>query len=204
MRGILGFGEILIDFAPSGFNDQGMALYARNPGGGVPNMLAMFSKLGGKASFVGKVGKDAFGDFLLTSLQACGIDASGLLWDEKVMTTLAIVSLREDGERAFSLYRWPGADIMLREEELPLDRIGDCSMFHFGGVTLTDEPVGSATLNTAVYARGLTARRLPPGRKYLPWQCGRRLDMHKAQRYPGASAPLEIEALQRRVGKPLT
>ncbi len=153
MYDILGLGELLIDFTPSGENDQGMALYARNPGGSIANMLAMFAKLGGKTAFVGKVGKDAFGDFLEQHLLSCQVDARGLLRDDRALTTLAIVTLMPDGERSFIFYRKPGADIMLTEDELPLDQIRNCRFFHIGGVTLTDEPVRSTTLAGARIAR---------------------------------------------------
>lgn len=153
MYDILGLGEVLIDFTPSGENDQGMALYARNPGGSIANMLAMFAKLGGTAAFVGKVGKDAFGDFLEQTLIAGRVNTRGLLRDPRVLTTLAIVTLMPDGDRSFIFYRKPGADIMLREEELPLEQLSDCRIFHFGGVTLTDEPVRTATLAAAGFAR---------------------------------------------------
>ena len=153
MYDILGLGELLIDFTPSGENDQGMALYARNPGGSIANMLAMFAKLGGKTAFVGKVGKDAFGDFLEQHLLSCQVDTRGLLRDDRALTTLAIVTLMPDGERSFIFYRKPGADIMLTEDELPLDQIRNCRFFHIGGVTLTDEPVRSTTLAGARIAR---------------------------------------------------
>lgn len=153
MYDILGLGELLIDFTPSGENDQGMALYARNPGGSIANMLAMFAKLGGSAAFVGKVGKDAFGDFLEQNLVEGGVDTRGLLRDDEVLTTLAIVTLLPDGERSFIFYRKPGADIMLRSDELPLDMIAGSNMFHFAGVTLTDEPVRSANFAAAKHAR---------------------------------------------------
>ena len=153
MADILGLGELLIDFTPNGFNEQGMALYARNPGGSIPNMLAMYAKLGGRAAFVGKVGPDAFGDFLIQQLEQGGVDASGVLRDRKVLTTLAIVSLLESGDRAFHFYRKPGADILLTEAELPLGAIAAAPQFHFAGVSLTDEPSRSATFAAARHAR---------------------------------------------------
>lgn len=143
---ILGLGELLIDFTPNGVNEQGMALYARNPGGSIPNMLAMYAKLGGKAAFVGKVGPDAFGDFLIGQLKDTGVDTAYILRDKKVLTTLAIVSLLPDGDRAFHFYRKPGADIMLEKDELPLPFILKARRFHFAGVSLTDEPSRGATL----------------------------------------------------------
>lgn len=153
MADILGLGELLVDFTPNGINDLGMALYARNPGGSIPNLLAMYARLGGQAAFVGKVGPDAFGDFLIQMLERSGVDATGVLRDPKVLTTLAIVSLLDNGDRAFHFYRKPGADILLREEELPLARIAQASHFHFAGVSLTDEPARSATFAAARHAR---------------------------------------------------
>ncbi len=153
MYDIVGLGELLIDFTPSGENDQGIALYARNPGGSIANMLAMFAKLGGSAAFVGKVGKDAFGDYLEQILIAGQVNTRGLLRDDKVLTTLAIVTLLPGGDRSFIFYRKPGADIMLRPDELPLDLIGGCSIFHFAGVAMTDEPVRSANFAAAGHAR---------------------------------------------------
>lgn len=146
---LLGLGELLIDFTPSGVNEQGMALYARNPGGSIPNMLAMYAKLDGKAAFIGKVGPDTFGDFLIEQLQSTGVDTGHILRDKKVLTTLAIVSLLSNGDRAFHFYRKPGADIRLEKDELPLPFILKARRFHFAGVSLTDEPSRGATLYAA-------------------------------------------------------
>ncbi len=153
MFDIVGIGELLIDFTPSGENDQGIALFARNPGGSIANLLAMFAKLGGSAAFVGKVGRDAFGDYLEQILIGGRVDTRGLLRDDKVLTTLAIVTLLPGGERSFIFYRKPGADIMLRREELPLDMIAGCRIFHFAGVALTDEPARGANFAAAAHAR---------------------------------------------------
>lgn len=153
MTDILGVGELLVDFTPNGFNDQGMALYARNAGGSVPNMLAMYAKLGGRAAFVGKVGSDTFGDFLIAQLEQSHVDTSRVLRHPHVLTTLAIVSLLDNGDRAFNFYRKPGADILLMEEDIPLQSIASAPCFHFAGVSLTDEPSRSATFSAARYAR---------------------------------------------------
>lgn len=153
MYDVVGLGELLIDFTPSGVNDQGIALYARNPGGSIANMLAMFAKLGGSAAFVGKVGRDAFGDYLEQILADGHVDTRGLMRDDKVLTTLAIVTLLPDGERSFIFYRKPGADIMLREEELPLGMIGGSRIFHFAGVALTDDPARSANFAAVRHAK---------------------------------------------------
>lgn len=146
-------GELLIDFTPSGENSQGMALFARNPGGGVANVAAMFAKLGGQASFLGKVGKDDFGSFLLNTMQSSNVDCQGLIEDPEALTTLAFVQLDEKGDRSFTFYRKPGADLLLRPEEICYDRIDRCQVFHFGAVSLTDEPSRSATFSAAAYAK---------------------------------------------------
>ena len=184
MYDILGLGELLIDFTPSGENDQGMALYARNPGGSIANMLAMFAKLGGSAAFVGKVGKDAFGDFLEQNLKEGGVDTTGLLRDDKVLTTLAIVTLLPDGERSFIFYRKPGADIMLRADELPLDMIGGSALFHFAGVTLTDEPVRSANFAAAKHAKAQGA--------FISFDCNYRATLWESEEEAKAIIPLAL------------
>lgn len=146
-------GECLIDFTPAGQNELGMQLFSRNPGGAPANVLAMYAKLGGKTAFCGKVGTDAFGDFLLASLQKGGVDTSALMRDENVPTTLAFVQLDETGNRSFTFYRKPGADIMLRKDEVPARITQSCGVFHFGSVSLTDEPCRTATLCAAADAR---------------------------------------------------
>lgn len=150
---IVALGESLIDFVPAGKNELGMPLFSCNPGGAPANVLAMFSKLGGKSAFIGKVGKDAFGQFLISNMDFAGIDTRGVLQDPTVPTTLAFVQLDKHGDRNFSFYRNPGADIMLRTEEVSAKLISDCRIFHFGSVSLTAEPCRSATLNAAVSAK---------------------------------------------------
>lgn len=154
---IVALGESLIDFVPAGKNELGMPLFSCNPGGAPANVLAMFSKLGGKSAFIGKVGRDAFGQFLISNMASAGIDTSGVLQDPEVHTTLAFVQLDEHGDRSFSFYRDPGADIMLRTEEVSGKLISDCRIFHFGSVSLTAEPCRSATLNAAAAARAAGA-----------------------------------------------
>lgn len=170
---LLGLGELLIDFTPNGENEQGMALYARNPGGSIPNMLAMYQKLGGKAAFVGKVGPDAFGDFLIEALAQTGVDTNHILRDQKVLTTLAIVSLLKNGDRAFHFYRKPGADIMLEKGELPLSFIKSARRFHFAGVSLTDEPAREATL----YA----ARQMKESGVFISFDCNYRESLWESE-----------------------
>lgn len=153
MIDILALGEILIDFTPSGENRQGIALFARNPGGAPANVLAMNAKLGGSSAFIGKVGKDAFGAYLRSTLVDSGINDSGLVTDDAIPTTLAFVQLDEKGDRSFSFYRKPSADMMLTSAEIRWELIDQCRVFHFGSVSLTDEPCRAATFEAAAYAR---------------------------------------------------
>lgn len=153
MFDVVALGEALIDLTPAGTNEVGMALLARNPGGAPANVLAMRAKLGGKTAFIGKVGRDAFGAFLKENMESAGIDLAGLCMDEAIPTTLALVQLNSTGDRSFSFYRKPGADIMLRQQEVPLTLLQNCRIFHFGSVSLTDQPCRDATLWAAQQAR---------------------------------------------------
>lgn len=171
MFDVVALGESLIDFTPAGTNDQGMALFARNPGGAPANVLAMRAKLGGKTAFIGKVGSDAFGQFLRGTLERAGIDTSGMLADTAIPTTLAFVQLSSTGDRSFSFYRKPGADIMLCRQEVPPALLRSCRVFHFGSVSLTDEPCRSATLWAARQARQAGALiSYDPNYRPLLWQ----------------------------------
>ena len=145
MFDITALGEILIDFTPSGKNDAGMPLYAQNPGGAPANVLAQAALLGSSAAFIGKVGRDGFGTFLEGVLRKNGIDTCGLVASEEAHTTLAFVQLDESGERSFSFYRKPGADILLREDNVDYGLIRQSRVFHFGSLSLTDEPARGAT-----------------------------------------------------------
>lgn len=153
MIDIVSLGEILIDFTPSGVNEQGIALFARNPGGAPANVLAMNSKLGGTSAFLGKVGKDAFGAYLRNTLVSAGIDTTGLVEDHDIPTTLAFVHLDESGDRSFSFYRKPGADMRLTADEINKEIIDQCRIFHYGSVSLTDEPCRNAAFEAAAYAK---------------------------------------------------
>ncbi len=153
MTDIVALGELLIDFTPGGENSQGIALFARNPGGAPANVLAMAAKLGASAALIGKVGDDAFGAYLKGVLEGSGIDSNALVMDAAVPTTLAFVQLDSRGERSFSFYRKPGADMMLSADDVDKKLIEGCKIFHFGSVSMTDEPVRSATLEAAAYAR---------------------------------------------------
>jgi fructokinase len=154
---VVALGELLIDFTPSGTNGAGMALFARNPGGAPANVLAMAAKLGKRTALIAKVGDDDFGSFLIDSVRGAGIDARGVVKTREAPTTLAFVQLRENGERSFSFYRKPGADICLRAEEAEPELLAGCGIFHFGSVSLTAEPGRSATLEAAKAAKAAGA-----------------------------------------------
>ena len=155
---VVALGELLVDFTQSGLSPQGNLLFEANPGGAPANVLAMLRKLGKTCAFVGKVGRDSFGDMLEKTVCQAGIDCRALYRDDTVHTTLAVVSTLPDGDRDFSFYRRPGADIMLRKEELDLDLIRGCRIFHFGSLSLTDEPCRSATVTAVAAAREAGAR----------------------------------------------
>lgn len=157
MVDLVALGECLIDFTPSGTNELGAPLFACNPGGAPANVLAMYTKLGGQTAFIGKVGRDGFGDFLEGVLRGAGIGLSGLLRSDDVHTTLAFVQLDEKGDRTFSFYRKPGADVCLTPDELPAGLLAGCRMFHYGSVSMTDEPSRSATFAGARAARAAGA-----------------------------------------------
>ncbi len=155
MLDLAAIGELLIDFTPSGKSDQGNPLFECNPGGAPANVLAAITRLGGTGAFIGKVGSDTFGSFLSDTLKNNGIDDKGLMFDTKVNTTLAFVHLSETGDRSFSFYRDPGADMMLSFEDVDKDIIKNAKAFHFGSVSMTHEPSRTATLESASCARAM-------------------------------------------------
>ena len=142
---VTALGELLIDFTENGKSGQGNPLFEANPGGAPCNVLAMLAKLGHKTAFIGKVGKDFFGEQLRDAITEAGIEASYLQMDEEIHTTLALVHTYPDGDRDFSFYRNPGADMMLTEDEIPEDLIKDTKIFHFGTLSMTHEGVRLAT-----------------------------------------------------------
>lgn len=149
---VTALGELLIDFIEYQDSDQGNPTYEANPGGAPCNLLSMMRKLGKKVSFIGKVGDDMFGIQLKKAVTQQGIDASCLCIDPIIPTTLAFVHKLPDGDRDFSFYRKPGADVNLTEEEIRRERIEDSRIFHFGSLSLTEEPARSATKKAISYA----------------------------------------------------
>lgn len=142
---VVALGELLIDFTENGTSKQGNPLFEANPGGAPCNVLAMLSKLGHTTAFIGKVGNDYFGEQLGNAIAEAGIDASFLCKDEEIHTTLAMVHTFPDGDRDFSFYRNPGADMMLTEAEIPEDLMKNTKIFHFGTLSMTHENVRAAT-----------------------------------------------------------
>ncbi len=142
---VVALGELLVDFTQNGLSEQGNLLFEANPGGAPANVLAMLRKLGKRCAFVGKVGADSFGDMLARTVEEAGIDTRGLMRDKEIPTTLAVVHTFPNGDRDFSFYRKPGADILLRPEELDEELLTGCRIFHFGTLSLTDEPCRAAT-----------------------------------------------------------
>lgn len=142
---VTALGELLIDFTENGQSGQGNPVFEANPGGAPCNVLAMLAKLGHKTAFIGKVGNDFFGEMLRDTIVEMGIDASALCMDKTVHTTLALVHNEPDGDRDFSFYRNPGADMMLKEEEIPEELVRSSYVFHFGTLSMTHEGVRRAT-----------------------------------------------------------
>ncbi len=164
MYDVVALGELLIDFMEQetknteklGVEDAGKRepgkpgmfrspVYEANPGGAPCNVLAMLRKFGYQTAFIGKVGNDSFGKMLHKTLLQVGIDGSGLRYDPQIPTTLAFVHHKPDGDREFSFYRSPGADLMLQEDEIPYEMIRNCKIFHFGSLSMTSDPARSAT-----------------------------------------------------------
>lgn len=142
---VVALGELLIDFTMNGKSTQGNNMFEACPGGAPCNVLAILNKLGKKTAFMGKVGKDQFGKLLRETLDNVGIDTSYLLSDENVNTTLAFVHTFADGDREFSFYRNPGADMMFREDEVNEEILKSTKIFHFGTLSMTHEGVREAT-----------------------------------------------------------
>ena len=154
---VVALGELLIDFTEAGLSEQGNPLWEANPGGAPCNVLAMLQKLGRKTAFLGKVGKDVYGSQLRAVVSETGVDLRGLLGDPEVHTTLAVVHKLPNGDRDFSFYRNPGADMMLRAEELDNELLEGCRIFHFGTLSMTHEGVRAATKAAVAAAKAAGA-----------------------------------------------
>jgi len=142
---VVALGELLIDFTGNGKSEQGNPLFEANPGGAPCNVLSMLQMLGKKTAFIGKVGKDMFGEILINAVKEQGICTDYLTMDREVPTTLAFVHTKPDGDRSFSFYRNPGADMMLTTEDVDEKLLGQTEIFHFGTLSMTEEKIANVT-----------------------------------------------------------
>ena len=150
---VIALGELLIDFTMNGKSEQGNNLFEANPGGAPCNVLAILRKLGKKTAFIGKVGDDQFGRLLRETIEEAGINSDNLLVDKEINTTLAFVHTFPDGDREFSFYRKPGADMMLKKEEIDEEAIAKARIFHFGTLSMTHDDVREATKKAVELAK---------------------------------------------------
>ena len=153
MIDVVALGELLIDFATQTVDGEGYPTMAAHPGGAPANFLAALTKFGANTALIGKVGSDTFGKLLLGTLQKAGIETRGMVVTDDVFTTLAFVTFDDRGDREFAFSRKPGADTCLSFEEIDLSIIDEAKVFHFGTLSLTDEPARSATYKAVAYAK---------------------------------------------------
>lgn len=142
---VVALGELLIDFTASGVSSQGNQMYEANPGGAPCNVLSMLQRLGRSTAFIGKVGQDSFGERLVAAVKEQGISSEGICFDEEIPTTLAFVHTAPDGDRTFSFYRNPGADMMLRKEDINTELLKNTKVFHFGSLSMTEPGIEETT-----------------------------------------------------------
>lgn len=142
---VVALGELLIDFTMNGMSEQGNYLFEVNPGGAPCNVLSMLQRLGKKTAFIGKVGEDFFGKILQNAVKEQSIDISNLVTDKEIPTTLAFVHTASDGDRSFSFYRNPGADMMLQKEDFDISILKNTHIFHFGTLSMTDTKIENVT-----------------------------------------------------------
>ena len=153
MGDIICFGEALIDFlATEGAPGQPRA-FVQHAGGAPANAAVAVAKLGGRAEFVGMLGTDMFGDFLLHSLEEAGVGTLHVRRTGKAKTALAFVSLDAHGERSFSFYRPPAADLLFRADDFDIDCFRRASVFHVCSNSLTEEGIADTTLDGMARAR---------------------------------------------------
>ncbi|MDE7193639.1 MAG: carbohydrate kinase [Oscillospiraceae bacterium] len=142
---VCALGELLIDFTENGLSPQGNPIMEANPGGAPCNVLSMLCRQGYKTAFIGKIGDDIFGRQLRETVEDIGINTEGLVTDRFVNTTLAFVHTLEGGDREFSFYRNPGADMMLNESDINEKIIAESRIFHYGSLSMTNEICEAAT-----------------------------------------------------------
>ena len=154
---VVALGELLIDFTENGKSNQGNPILEANPGGAPCNVLALLSKQGFRTGFIGKVGNDMFGRQLSGAIQEVGISTEGLIFDKDIHTTLAFVHTAEDGDRDFSFYRNPGADMMLKADEIDKEMLAETRIFHFGSLSMTSASCEAATKRAIELAKAAGA-----------------------------------------------
>ena len=156
---IICLGELLIDMMPAEIGRKlvEVSAFQPKPGGAPANVAVAASRLGARAAFVGKVGDEAFGHYLAEVLGAEGVDVSGMRFDPEARTPLAFIALPNPDTQEILFYRNPGADTRLRVDELDADLLKQARAFHFGSLSLIQEPSRSATLAAARMARGAGA-----------------------------------------------
>ena len=157
MLDIITIGEMLIDLTQTGISEMGIPVYTAFPGGAPANVAVAAAKLGAKTGFIGKVGNDAFGNLLVETLKQNNVNTDNMIISDKVNTTLAVVSLKDGGERDFAFYRKGFADTRLSESEISDDILKNTHILHFGSVSMTEEPSRSATLNSVFRAKNMGA-----------------------------------------------
>lgn len=150
-------GEILIDLTQTGISDNGIPIYTANPGGAPANVAVAASKLGARTAFVGKVGNDSFGKFLCDTLKKYNVNTDSVITDKFANTTLAVVSVNENGERSFAFYRKDSADTLLSENEISDFQMSNTHILHFGSISLTAEPSRTATISAIKRAKSFGA-----------------------------------------------
>ncbi|AZK45767.1 PfkB family carbohydrate kinase [Paenibacillus lentus] len=153
MLDVVAIGEVLIDFTPADRTTGGNEQYECNPGGAPANVAVALARLGVRSALISKIGKDHFGSLLRDTLISCGVDVSALSDTDEANTTLAIVHLDDRGDRSFSFYRKPGADTLLRSSDIPVDKVENCRVMHFGSLSMTHEPARTATREAVLKAR---------------------------------------------------
>lgn len=153
MYDLVALGELLIDFVQCSVSEQGVPVFSANPGGAPANLVCAAQSYGAATAFVGKVGDDQLGAMLVDTLNRCGVATAGVVRDSRVFTTLAFVSLDQQGDRHFSFARKPGADCMLTPQEVDKSLLQNARIFHYGSLSMTSEPVRSATIHAIETAR---------------------------------------------------
>jgi len=150
---ITAIGEILIDMTSGEKSLQGNDTFEACPGGAPCNVLSLLAKAGHKTAFIGKVGDDMFGHMLAGIIDEIGIDGKGLIFDKEVRTTLAFVKKLSNGDRDFSFYRNPGADMMLNKDEIDYGIIDNSKILHFGTLSMTSVCAKEATVRAVEFAK---------------------------------------------------